>query len=58
VARLKNPEGLALRGNTLFVANYGNGTVGKYDAKSGAAIKANFIAGLSQPFGVAVKSAR
>lgn len=50
-------------GNTLFVANeangaVGGGTVGEYDAKTGGAINANFITGLTVPFGLAVKSAK
>ena len=40
------PEGLAVKGNTLFVANAGNtlnnGTVGEYNATTGKAINANF----------------
>jgi hypothetical protein len=57
---LVRPEGLAVLGNTLFVANNGNGTVGKYDAKTGAAINAAFITGLSSPEGLgrSVKSAK
>jgi hypothetical protein len=54
------PSGLALLGNTLFVANFGsgagNGTVGTYDATTGAAIS-NFITGLTFPQGIAVKIA-
>jgi hypothetical protein len=48
--------GLALSGNNLFVANEGdrtvnagNGTVGEYDATTGAVINANFITGLTDP---------
>jgi hypothetical protein len=37
------PQGLAVRGNILFVANFGFGTVGKYDASTGEAIDADFI---------------
>jgi hypothetical protein len=33
---------------------FDTGTVGKYDAKTGAAINANFIAGLNLPSGLAV----
>jgi hypothetical protein len=36
----------------------GGGRVGKYDAKTGEAIKAEFITGLNLPFGLAVKSAK
>lgn len=54
------PEGLAVSGNDLFVANYaggGNGrlgTVGEYNGGTGASISANFITGLSGPEGLAV----
>ena len=41
-------------GNTLFVANFGSGTVGEYDATTGAAINANFITGLNRPVGLAL----
>jgi hypothetical protein len=50
-------EGLAVKGNKLFVANNFN-TVGEYNAKTGGAINANFITGLTVPFGLAVKSAK
>ena len=35
-----------MKGNTLFVDSFHNGTVGEYDAKTGATINANFITGL------------
>jgi hypothetical protein len=46
-----------LLGNNLFVVNQetNNGTVGKYNATTGAAINANFITGLITPVGLAVK---
>jgi hypothetical protein len=47
---------LAISGNTLFVANSLSGTVGEYDATTGAAINANFITGLSGPGGLVVAS--
>ena len=48
--------GLALSGNTLFVANLdgGGGRVGAYDAATGAPINADFITGLNDPVGLAV----
>ena len=55
---LNFPVALAVLGNTLFVADDGNGAVGEYDAKTGAAINASFITGLTDPFGLAVKSAK
>jgi hypothetical protein len=44
-------------GNTLFVAEASNDTVGEYDANTGGTINANFITGVV-PFGLAVKSAK
>ena len=48
--------GLALSGNTLFVANLdgGGGRVGAYDAATGAPINADFITGLNDPVGLAL----
>jgi hypothetical protein len=40
------------------VANFGNGTVGKYDATTGTAINASLITGLTDPEGIAVKSVK
>ena len=61
---LNRPTGLALRGNafrgnTLFVTNFafnfpGTGTVGKYDATTGAAINPSFITGLHAPRSLAL----
>jgi hypothetical protein len=42
----------------LLAYRKGNGTVGEYDATTGAAINASFITRLTDPFGVAVKSAK
>jgi hypothetical protein len=36
------------------VANFGNGTVGKYDATNGATVNATFINGLNAPVGLAL----
>lgn len=41
-------------GNTLFVTSSGDGMVGKYDAKTGAAISVRFITGLNHPEDLAV----
>jgi hypothetical protein len=59
ITGLTDAEGLAVLGNTLFVASYGGtpyggGTVGEYDATTGAVINASFITGLSYPTGLAV----
>jgi hypothetical protein len=43
-----------LSGNNLLVANYTSGTVGEYDATTGAAINANFITGRNSSFGLAL----
>jgi len=43
ISGLASPFGLALSGSNLYVATQGNGTIGVYDATSGAAINANFI---------------
>jgi outer membrane protein assembly factor BamB len=55
ITGLMGPTGLAVRGNTLFVANTSSGTVGKYDATTGGAVNASFITGLEEPNVLAVK---
>lgn len=57
IKRLITPSGLAVQGNTLFVANE-SGWVGKYDVTTGEAINTNFITGLQSPTGLAVKNAK
>jgi hypothetical protein len=52
----ERPEGFALSGNTLLVANCGRNMVGEYNATNGAAINPNFITGLNGPFSLAVAS--
>jgi hypothetical protein len=47
VTGLSDPFGLAVSGNTLFVAD--GDTVGEYDAATGAAINASFIPTLAGP---------
>jgi hypothetical protein len=65
ITGLQNPTGLAVLGNTLFVANQTSnsgspmfipGTVGEYNSTTGAAINVNFITGLSSPGGLAVSA--
>ena len=59
ITGLNVPQWLAVKGNTLFVANSDfSGTVGEYDAKTGAAINPSFITGLNFPIALAVKSAK
>ncbi len=38
----------------LYVSNFNSDTVGKYNATTGAAVNANFITGLSGPYGLAL----
>src|SRR5439155_20599977 len=38
----------------IFVSNFYSGTVGEYDATTGATINASLISGLSSPYGIAV----
>src|SRR5260221_1762400 len=55
ITRLRTPSRLAVQGNTLFVANE-SGSVGKYDAATGAAINPSFITGMQFfPQGLAVR---
>jgi WD40 repeat protein len=44
---LNRPIWMAVSGYTLFVANTANGTIGSYNATTGAPINANFITGAS-----------
>ena len=53
-----NPGQIALSGTVLFVTDGANGVVGEYNAITGAAINANFIAGLNGPNGIAVSGNR
>jgi hypothetical protein len=54
ITGLNGPYALAVFGNTLFVANFSNGTVGEYSVTTGRAINASFITGLTEPIGLAV----
>ena len=54
ISGLGAPWGLAIRENTLFVADAGYGQVGAYNATTGATINTGFITGLNFPTGVAV----
>jgi DNA-binding beta-propeller fold protein YncE len=54
ITRLHGPAGLALLGNTLFVANAISNTVDAYDATTGAVIVVNLITGLHSPAGLVV----
>ena len=48
------PSGLALSGNTLYIADAVSARIGQYDATTGATINANFITGLAGPYGLLV----
>src|SRR5271165_519116 len=54
ITGLSIPEGIAVSGNNLFVAQEDNITVGEYNATTGAAINASFITGVSIPAGLAL----
>jgi len=54
ITGLSIPEGIAVSGNNLFVAQEDNNTVGEYNATTGAAINASFITGVSIPAGLAL----
>jgi hypothetical protein len=43
------PYGIAVLGADLFVVNNGSGTIGEYDAATGAAVNPALITGLSSP---------
>ena len=57
ITGLNGPINIVLSGNNLFVSNWsggtaGAGTVGEYNATTGAPINLNFITGLSGPEGL------
>ena len=54
ITGLKGPRGLAVFGETLFVADFLAGEVGAYNATTGAAINPSFITSLEAPLGLAV----
>jgi hypothetical protein len=41
-------------GGNLFVINNTNGTIGEYNATTGAAINSSLVSGLDGPYGIAV----
>ena len=47
------PQGIAISGNNLFVANWSAGTIGQYTL-FGTTVNASFITGLNQPEGIAI----
>ena len=53
ISGLEGPRGLAFdNSGNLYVANLGNGTIGKYNSNGGT-IDASFVTGLREPFGLA-----
>jgi hypothetical protein len=48
ISGLHGPEGVAVFGNDLFVANAGTGTIGEYTT-GGAPVNASLISGLDDP---------
>ena len=52
VSGLNSPVGVAVSGGNLWVTN--QGTVGEYDATTGATINASLVSGLNGPYGIAV----
>jgi hypothetical protein len=46
-------NGIVVSGNNVFVASYGNGTIGEYTT-SGATVNASLISGLNHPNGIAI----
>jgi WD40 repeat protein len=49
-----NPNGLAINGNDLLVANLFNNQIDKYNATTGATINANFASGFTGPTDLAI----
>lgn len=50
ISGLHQPQGIAVSGSNLFVANYG-GTIGEYTT-SGGIVNASLVSGLSEPEGL------
>jgi Putative Ig domain len=48
-----SPTGIAVLGGRLFVGDLDDGTIGEYDATTGATINASLISGLNAPEGLA-----
>jgi len=53
ISGLAGPEGIAVSGGHLFVANAANGTIGEYTT-SGATVNPALISGLTGPIGIAL----
>jgi len=53
ISGMSGPEGIAVSGSDLFVANQGNGTVGEFTT-SGTVVNASLISGLNSPNDIAI----
>ena len=54
VTGLSGPAGIAVWGGDLFVTSLNQGTVGEFNATTGATVNALLVTGLSAPQGIAV----
>lgn len=54
---LQDPRSMAVSGSTLYILSASDGTVGTYDANTGAAINPTFIAGLTSAGALALSGA-
>ena len=53
ISGLSGPQGIAISGNQVFVANYVAGTIGKYNL-DGSVVNGSLISGLIGPEGIAI----
>jgi uncharacterized membrane protein YfcA len=56
VSGLNDPDGIAVSGSNLFVANWNSGTIGEY-TMSGGTVNPSLVSGLNSPAGIAVVDA-
>ena len=54
VTGLNAPEGIAVSGEDLWIANTGSGTIGDYNAITGAVVNSSLVSGLNSPYAIAV----
>ena len=54
ITGVPDPRRPAVDGGILYVSNYGAGSIGSYDAATGATLDAALITGLSGPLGIAL----
>jgi hypothetical protein len=48
------PSGIAISGSNIYVADFFNGTIGKYDLATGAAVNVSLVSGLYHPNGLLI----